>query len=253
MNKPLLSLLLSTILAGSAQAQNCVNSSRCDELGYIMTKEDCSGIAILKCPFDENKFYCNSTKETAIPCNVGDLLYSDKKCYIYPSATKQKEVIGIVLDPEKRLATSFNLGSASWNGWEKEDTALENCTEANILSTCSLSGKENASKIANNAGLFGQCGTYKTSGTNAGDWWPPSAYEFITLSMNIDLINQNIRNFLQASTVETTITELPTRYWSSCERNDYLAWDVSLKNGQNPYASQTIKTYSLNIICFINY
>ena len=79
MNKIILTLLLTTVFALSANAQNCVNSSRCDELGYNMSKTDCKGYSTLICPFDKDKVFCvyspqiytceQLSKELAIPNN----------------------------------------------------------------------------------------------------------------------------------------------------------------------------------------
>ena len=62
MNKIILALFLSTFLAAPASAQNCVNSSRCDELGYNKSSADCSGLDTLVCPFDKNKVFCSGTQ-----------------------------------------------------------------------------------------------------------------------------------------------------------------------------------------------
>ena len=49
-------------LSGSAYAAiNCAVPPTCDELGYVMTKADCSGEAMLHCPFDTTAVYCNSS------------------------------------------------------------------------------------------------------------------------------------------------------------------------------------------------
>ena len=58
MNKIILTLLLTTSLAASANAQNCVNPSRCAELGYRDDVGKCSGRKTLLCPFDSNKAFC---------------------------------------------------------------------------------------------------------------------------------------------------------------------------------------------------
>ena len=58
MNKIILALLLTTSLAASANAQNCVNPSRCAELGYRDDVGKCSGRKTLLCPFDSNKAFC---------------------------------------------------------------------------------------------------------------------------------------------------------------------------------------------------
>ena len=63
MNKIILALLLTTTLAASANAQNCVNASRCDELGYTQTINECTGLNTLVCPFDKNKVFCVYTPQ----------------------------------------------------------------------------------------------------------------------------------------------------------------------------------------------
>ena len=49
-------------LGGSALAAiDCAVPPTCSELGYVMTKADCSGETMLHCPFDTNAVYCNSS------------------------------------------------------------------------------------------------------------------------------------------------------------------------------------------------
>ena len=60
MNKIILTLLMTILFIPAANAQNCVNSSRCDELGYTKTTADCAGLDTLVCPFDKNKAFCTT-------------------------------------------------------------------------------------------------------------------------------------------------------------------------------------------------
>ena len=70
MNKIILSLLLATVFAVSANAQNCVNSSRCDELGYKQTTNECQGFNPLICPFDKNKAHYQFLGKFFVSCEA---------------------------------------------------------------------------------------------------------------------------------------------------------------------------------------
>ena len=94
MNKIILSLLLTTALTSAANAQNCVNSSRCDELGYTKTAADCTGLDTLTCPFDKNKFFCTA--------GTGDAIDS---CSAFKSAIQNENAI-------IKIATDLNCSKA---------------------------------------------------------------------------------------------------------------------------------------------
>ena len=88
MHKIISALLLTTALTTAANAQNCVNASRCDELGYDKSIEDCKGYSTLICPFDKNKAFCSTstgiaqvsdcTGLKAAAANAGTTIYITK-------------------------------------------------------------------------------------------------------------------------------------------------------------------------------
>ena len=183
MNRIILSLLLTTTFAAPAIAQNCVNSSRCDELGYVKTATDCKDLDTLVCPFDKNKVFCSSPFHDK-SCEVGDTLYSDKKCYsIVPT---EAIAIGVVFDAENRLAVALTESYSTWGGAGKEIGA----------SARGKSGKYNTSAIltygkSNNIlypAAFG-CFNAKTDGTKAGDWFLPSSEELELVMNKLDEFN----------------------------------------------------------------
>ena len=95
----LLSILL--LSAVPAQAQTCTSAPSCAALGYDKTSTDCTGQAMLKCPFDQSKVFCagtsacgGSTNPDGSGCNVGDILYSDFTCS--PNSIYGKVAIGVV-------------------------------------------------------------------------------------------------------------------------------------------------------------
>lgn len=58
---------LGLIFQGNYVAAQCVNSSRCGQLGYTKSPNDCIGLPTLICPFDSGKAFCmpiSSTGET---------------------------------------------------------------------------------------------------------------------------------------------------------------------------------------------
>ena len=79
-------LLLGTslIVASSAYAEfDCTKQPTCEDLGYLQTKEQCTGKNMLKCPFETDKVFCTGESSggnagTGQGCDaVGDVLYSD--------------------------------------------------------------------------------------------------------------------------------------------------------------------------------
>ena len=86
------------LCSAASAAINCQTLPSCEELGYAYDASWCVGQKMLKCPFDQNAIYCtNSYKE--IECQIGSVLYEDKKCYT--SAPRGKSPIGVVFDTSK--------------------------------------------------------------------------------------------------------------------------------------------------------
>ena len=120
----LLSILL--LSAVPAQAQTCTSAPSCAALGYDKTSTDCTGQAMLKCPFDQSKVFCAGTSAcgggSGTPdsegCKAGDILFSDKSCSSVFITTKT--AIGVVLCPVNRLAVALDEKSLEWGGYNKE-------------------------------------------------------------------------------------------------------------------------------------
>ena len=228
MNKIILTLLLTTVFALSANAQNCVNSSRCDELGYTKTTTDCAGLDTLVCPFDENKVFCVFSEKS---CEVGDILYENKKCYV--KAIDGKTAIGIVFDTEKRLAMALDEATLEWGGYGKEIGSAARGTSGKSNTAAILAYGE-ANNIKYPAAEY--CNKYSTSGTNAGDWFLPSMEEFESLAANYIVVNEKLMTIAG----KTTISE-KSSYWSSSELSNYSARRQVPLSG-DPYYSDDLKT-----------
>ena len=205
MHKIISALLLTILFTPAANAQNCVNSSRCDELGYTKTTTDCAGLDTLVCPFDENKVFCVFSEKS---CEVGDILYENKKCYV--KAIDGKTAIGIVFDTEKRLAMALDEATLEWGGYGKEIGSAARGTSGKSNTAAILAYGE-TNNIEYPAAEY--CNTYSTAGTKAGDWFLPSLEELKLLADNFSGINSLL-----------TVLGKPTigdeYYWSSSESSD---------------------------------
>ena len=228
MNKIILTLLMTILFTPAANAQNCVNSSRCDELGYTKTAADCAGLDTLVCPFDENKVFCVFSEKS---CEVGDILYKNKKCYV--KAIDGKTAIGIVFDTEKRLAMALDEATLEWGGYGKEIGSAARGTSGKSNTAAILAYGE-ANNIKYPAAEF--CNTYSTAGTNAGDWFLPSMEELESLAANYIVVNEKLMTIAG----KTTISE-KSSYWSSSELSNYSARRQVPLSG-DPYYSDDLKT-----------
>ena len=228
MHKIISALLLTILFTPAVNAQNCVNSSRCDELGYTKTTTDCAGLDTLVCPFDENKVFCVFSEKS---CEVGDILYKNKKCYV--KAIDGKTAIAIVFDTEKRLAMALDEATLEWGGYGKEIGSAARGTSGKSNTAAILAYGE-ANNIKYPAAEF--CNTYSTAGTNAGDWFLPSMEELESLAANYIVVNEKLMTIAG----KTTISE-KSSYWSSSELSNYSARRQVPLSG-DPYYSDDLKT-----------
>ena len=221
MNRIILSLLLTTVFAVPAIAQNCVNASRCDELGYTKTIADCNGLDTLVCPFDSSKVFCVKAKpiEQIIPCDTGAVLYSDKKCYV--NASSERTPIAVVFDGTKRLAVALDEAALIWGGFEEEIGSAAQGTSGKS-NTAAILAYGKTKNISYPAAEY--CNSYSTSGTKAGDWFLPSLDELKLLSNNFSGINSALKIL-----GKPTITEAEDGYyWSSSETNTSYGYNARI-------------------------
>ncbi len=239
MNKIILTLLVTILFTPAANAQNCVNSARCDDLGYTKSTTDCTGLDTLVCPFDENKVFCVSNKNgDSTSCQVGDILYSDKTCS--SEIITAKIPIAIIFDTEKRLATALEaspklaIQEATISYDIKDITSLPNITG----NSEDFNGKGNTAKIekfCTSSNL--KCPAakwsleYSTAGTNQGDWYIPAISELYSLCKNIESINKTLKRLTKkhigveylwssSKTSENKIWTTTVSFSSSCDRDN---------------------------------
>lgn len=83
-------LLTTAFSAFSVNAQTCAVPPTCESLGYDKSADECSGLAQLKCPFDQSKYFCTAYRNAGEgePIAVGDIAYSDGTYSAVPIPTK---------------------------------------------------------------------------------------------------------------------------------------------------------------------
>ena len=92
-------LLLTTAFSVTeVRAQTCVVPPTCEGLGYDKTASDCGGLAKLRCPFDDSKYFCTAymNPDGSAPVAVGDIAYSDGTYSAVPIPSKLP--VGVVVN-----------------------------------------------------------------------------------------------------------------------------------------------------------
>ena len=247
------SALVAFTMSGVAEAA-CIQTPSCSSLGYT-SSQSCNGG--IKCPFG-NAWNCTasdlSTQITEITnkittieekivtiesgaassnCIIGDILYSDKRCY--PYGVKGKTPIGVVFDLANRLAIALDTAEKAWSdeyfdvptvfnynaSYAEADWQGKNNTRL-VLEYCKTNGKS--------CPAFEYVNSYKTEGTKAGDWYLPAAGELNAIYDN--------RDVLSTALGKIGGTKLPTDdyHWSASEISDGTAWCERFYRGYYDYA-----------------
>ncbi|MFR4114989.1 MAG: hypothetical protein ACLT2E_08060 [Alphaproteobacteria bacterium] len=134
-------LLTTAFSAFSANAQTCAVPPTCESLGYDKSADECSGLAQLKCPFDQSKYFCTAYRNAGEgePIAVGDIAYSDGTYSAVPIPSKTP--VGVVFNtsglviallPYKTDIDDFNsvsetmcsgYSSGGTSGWQNPSKA----------------------------------------------------------------------------------------------------------------------------------
>lgn len=106
-------LLLTTAFSvAEVRSQTCVVPPTCEGLGYDKTASDCSGLAKLRCPFDDSKYFCTAylNPDGSAPVAVGDIVYSDGT-YANPEISQPtKKPVGVVFNNSGYFVALNNYG-----------------------------------------------------------------------------------------------------------------------------------------------
>lgn len=243
----LLAFSFGTSIANAQTPSNCQQAPGCTDMGYTMSAADCPDGGI-KCPWDTSKMLCLSSIE-ATGCQIGDILFNDLSCG--SSVAPPKVPIGVVFNPDKKLAIALEKSNLAWAGSSVKSynlTALKDCTDSNSVASCSPDGKSNTAKIILSSGINDNypaakyCYQYATSGTNPGEWFMPSMSDLMDLYENDAKVNETMQR-LNATAVTSDI-------WSSNEQGAEHAWMVSYDMRRKTYY---LKSTALQARAVINY
>ena len=189
-------------------------------------------------------FAYNSGGSVKTACGVGDILYSDKKCYL-GGMLAGKTPIGIVFDASRRTAIAMESSSSLllmyWSTEYIDISGITNTTNKTQAKQ-DFNGKANTAAIKTyNSDLSHYPAAkfayeYKTTGTNSGDWYLPAAGELYTAYSNKDFLN----HALSLAGKEDIPTD--TNHWSSSEYSDGSAWTV-LFDANDVFASNKKSSY----------
>ena len=236
-------------LSGRVAEAACIQTPTCSSLGYTSTSSCTGGV---KCPFG-NYWNCTASDlndkiteqtnkitelETQITelkkemvmsnCQVGDILYSDMSCD--PNIVSGKTPIGVVFDRTKKLAIGLDIELTKWSEEYFDVPGVDNITNS-TKALLDMDGKKNTSTVleyckANNKSCpaFEYVNSYKTEGTNAGDWYLPAAGELNAMFGN--------RDVLENALYKVDGLSLTSRYyWSSSEYSNNRVWVLDFSNG----------------------
>ncbi len=263
------SLLSLMSVSGAALAQNCTSPTRCGELGYTMSKEDCADVGSLVCPFDDSKYFCLGVGTgTSVPgseAQPGMILYSDGTAS--NDVFIGKAAIGIVAYTEegKRFAIALEEKNLTWSGSINrfEDLlCIPNYDYDNISSAqTDFNGAANTSCIVNYESPYDKdpdnpytypaaeyCNSYKPVSKGLGyiGWYLPAAGELHVLKDNYAAINLSLQKLAK------TQLSASGGYWSSSEGDSGIyAWVGRPSNGDLYYVTYGEKNDSNRARCVL--
>ena len=231
-------------LSGAAEAA-CIQTPTCSSLGYTSSSACDGGI---KCPFG-NAWNCTAIdkiteletqitelkKEVATSnCLVGDILYSDKTCS--SDVINGKTPIGVVFDRTNRLAIALEETDENWSKTQFNVPELRNISSSidSVVLATDKQGKYNTKIVLEycksngySCPAFEYVNSYKTEGTQAGDWYLPAVGELYAIYGNSNVLDDTLGKM--------AVTKLTSAYWSSSESSTTHAWGLNIASGSMSY------------------
>ena len=248
--KTMKTVIAALMLCGTALtpalAQNCTSPTRCSELGYIFSAEDCEGVRSLICPFDSSKYFCVETGDSAAGAQPGMILYSDGT--VSNSVIPSKTPVGVVayVDGSTRFAIALTEASTSFSTGFEDVSCLTNYGNS-LSAQTDFSGATNTSCMINYNGSYSYlaaeyCNSYKpvSSGKGSSGWYLPAAGELYVTSFNYETINLGLQKLSK--------TQLSSNlYRSSTEKDNVYAWYVNPSDGTLNYAIYPVYNYQKDL------
>lgn len=190
----------------------------------------------------------------AVFCDVGNILYSDKKCYLEGFASG-KTPIGVVFDSQNRKAIA--LEKPSLLKWAVKEVNIPGIPDIEGTSQAAqdFNGKANTAAIKAYDSSFSNfpaakyAYNYTTTGTNVGDWYLPALGELYKVYQNQYAINKALLSLGKSKLSNGR------EYWSSSESNDgmsayYYAWQLSFHDGEIDGMYKNRYYYVLPVLAF---
>ena len=194
---------------------------------------------------NKTNFAYVSSNETA--CGLGSILYSDKKCYA-GSTPSGKTPIGIVFDASRRTAIALESLPSTMVWGYGDIPGITNIRDSSKAKQ-DFNGKANTAAIkAYNSNLSNYAAAYyaynyKTTGTNAGEWYLPALGELNTVYSNKDYMNYAL-SLLGKKDISTNY------HWSSSEYDNGYVWTLSFYSGSVDYDLKGYSNYVLPVLAF---
>ena len=160
-------------------------------------------------------------------CFIGDILYSDMSCDLNVIASKKP--IGVVFDRANKLAIGLEESQQYWSTEYFDVPDVDNITDSS-LTIKDLDGKKNTSTVlayckanGKSCPAFEYVNSYKTEGTDVGDWYLPIMRELHSIYDNKDVLNIALEK-IGGTTLGTGW------YWSSSEYSISNAWVLTFSS-----------------------
>ena len=173
----------------------------------------------------EEKIVTIESGASSSNCQIGDILYSDMSCDL--NFITSNKPIGVVFDRANRLAMALDAGVKAWSDDFFDVPTLPNYTSSSAA-IADWQGKNNTRLVleycktnGESCPAFEYVNSYKTEGTNAGDWYLPAAGELNVIYNNRIVLNDALKK-IGAATLEVG------EYWSSSESFSADAWTYNL-------------------------
>ena len=168
-------------------------------------------------------------------CKVGDILYSDMSCNTNMVASKTP--IGVIFDITNKLAIGLEEPyPLDWSDDYFDVPGLSNITLSAAAATADWQGKNNTRVVleycktkGKSCPAFEYVNSYKTEGTQAGDWYLPAFGE-----LNAIYGNKNVLN-IALGKIGGTKLGTTGGYWSSSESSINYAWVLYFSSGGVSY------------------
>ncbi len=190
-------VLIVICITKTAMALDCTQRPTCEELGYTSTPDECVDGKMAKCPWDYNAVFCmEKEKNTGVGCEIGSVLYSDLNCYDPDAAPSGLTAVGVVFNPDKKLAIPLNAkGVGRWSESTSNNVPLDSCRGETITNDSCADGKNNTAVIvaylSTEETAAGSCLGHVT-GLPGISWFLPSVAQLMDIGGNLSAINKGL-------------------------------------------------------------